>query len=67
MGDIHEIGEVIKSRRKFLRLTQDELAEISGISLRSLKAIELGKGNPSIAQLNKLLDAIGLKVTLGNK
>ncbi len=50
-----------------MRLTQDELAEISGISLRSLKAIELGKGNPSIAQLNKLLDAIGLKVTLGKK
>jgi len=67
MNDTKEIGNVIKSRRKLLKLTQDELAEISDISLRSLKAIELGKGNPSIAQLSKVLDAIGLKITIGKK
>ena len=67
MTNLNEIGKIIKSRRKLLQLTQDELAEISGISLRSLKSMELGKGNPSIEQLDKVLDAIGLKMSVGKK
>jgi y4mF family transcriptional regulator len=67
MRNLRNIGQEIKDRRKFLQITQEELAEISGISLRSLKAIELGKANPSISQLNKVLDAIGLKIEIGKK
>jgi transcriptional regulator with XRE-family HTH domain len=67
MNAISHIGREIKNRRRLLRLTQDDLAEICGISIRSLKAIELGKGNPSFSQLSKVLGAIGLKITVGKK
>lgn len=67
MDNLTDISKAIKTRRKLLKLTQDELAEISRISVRSLKAIELGKGNPGISQLNKVLDTLGLKITIGIK
>lgn len=59
-----EIGQTIRNRRKFLSIMQKDLSEITGISLRSLIDIETGKGNPSINQLNKILDALGLTLKL---
>jgi y4mF family transcriptional regulator len=59
-----EIGQTIRKRRKFLGIMQKDLSEITGISLRSLIDIETGKGNPSINQLNKILDALGLTLKL---
>ena len=67
MKNLRDIGREIKDRRKLLQITQEELAEISGVSLRSLKAIELGKGNPTVSQLNKVLEAIGLRIIIGLK
>jgi len=55
-----EIGNIIKERRKFLQINQNELSEIVGLGLRSLIDIESGKGNPTIDQLNKTADALGL-------
>ena len=59
-----EIGQVIKERRKFLKIRQKDLSEIVGISLRSLVDIETGKGNPTIDQLNKILDVLGLSIKI---
>jgi transcriptional regulator with XRE-family HTH domain len=61
---INEIGSEIKKRRIFLKITQQNLAEITGISLRSLQYIEKGQMNPSIEQLEKILDAIGLEIVI---
>jgi transcriptional regulator with XRE-family HTH domain len=61
---IKEIGIDIKKRRNFLRITQHDLAEITGISRRSLQYIEKGQMNPSIEQLEKILDAIGLEIVI---
>lgn len=55
--------EIIKNRREALQVTQDELAEISGVGLRTLKAFESGKGNPTLQTLNKLANALGLELT----
>jgi y4mF family transcriptional regulator len=59
-----EIGKSIKDRRKFLKITQKELSDIVDVGLRSLVDIENGKGNPTVEQLNKILDVIGLKIIL---
>lgn len=64
---ITEIGIEIKKRRNFLRITQQDLAEITGISRRSLQYIEKGQMNPSIEQLEKILDAIGLELIIRTK
>lgn len=57
-----EIGEEIRQRRKFLRITQKELSEIVGLGLHSLINIESGKGNPTIGQLQKVVSVMGLSI-----
>ena len=59
-----ELGNIIKDRRKYLGITQKELSEIVGIGLRSLVDIENGKGNPTLDQLQKINDSIGLKLEI---
>ncbi|MCH7772014.1 MAG: helix-turn-helix transcriptional regulator [Bacteroidetes bacterium] len=59
-----ELGIKIKERRKFFNLTQIDLAEITGIGRRSLQMIEAGKGNPTLEQLIKIFDVLGLELEL---
>ena len=59
-----ELLKVLKERRETLYVTQEHLAELSGVGLRTLKAIESGKGNPTIETLNKLADVLGLELKL---
>lgn len=42
------LREVIKARRKVLGISQQDLAEMSGISLPTVKDIERGLANPSL-------------------
>jgi transcriptional regulator with XRE-family HTH domain len=54
----------LKDRRESLQVTQDTLADISGVSLRALKQLESGKGNPTLETLSKLAEALGLELSL---
>jgi transcriptional regulator with XRE-family HTH domain len=54
----------LKERREALQVTQEMLADISGVSLRTLKQFESGKGNPTLETLTKLSEALGLEVNL---
>ena len=54
----------IKERRKVLAISQETLADISGVGLRTLKQFESGKGNPTLETLQKLCDALGLEIKL---
>ena len=58
------IGNQIKKRRKFLKITQKHLSELTGVSLRSLQMIENGQINTTIEQLDKILNVLGLKIKL---
>ena len=53
----------MQRRRKLLKITQNDLSEISGVSLRTIKAIEKGKVNPTVAILNRVFDPLGLTLT----
>lgn len=53
---------IIKQRREMLQVTQETLAQLSGVGLRTLKQFESGKGNPTLLTLQKLADALGLEV-----
>ena len=59
-----ELGNRIRSRRLTLGLKQRSLAEIAGLSVHGLSDIESGKGNPTLAVLNQLADALGLDLHL---
>lgn len=56
------LKEVIKNRRKVLGISQLDLAELSGISLPTVKDIERGTANPSLATISKLLDVLGMEI-----
>ncbi|MEZ0610351.1 helix-turn-helix transcriptional regulator [Fibrella sp. WM1] len=57
----------LAARRDVLRITQEHLAELSGVGLRTVKAIESGKGNPTVATLMKLADVLGMELRLAVK
>lgn len=61
---LSELVLELKKRRETLNVTQEQLAEISGVGLRTLKQFESGKGNPTLQTLYKLADALGLKLKL---
>jgi transcriptional regulator with XRE-family HTH domain len=52
----------LKERRETLKISQETLAELSGIGLRTLKQLESGKGNPTIATLQKLAKTLGMEI-----
>ncbi|WP_194974804.1 helix-turn-helix domain-containing protein [Aquiflexum lacus] len=56
--------KTIKERREALHVTQETIAELSGVGLRTLKQFESGKGNPTLLTLQKLLDVLGMEVCL---
>lgn len=62
MIQLQNLINVIKERRKVLNLTQEDLAGIAGVSLRTLKAVESGKGNPSLETILKILNTMGLSL-----
>ena len=59
-----DIINKVKTRRESLHVTQETLAQLSGVALRTLKQFESGKGNPTLQTLQKLGDTLGLEVTL---
>jgi transcriptional regulator with XRE-family HTH domain len=56
--------KTIKERRDVMQVTQETLAQLSGVGLRTLKQFESGKGNPTLITLQKLSDVLGLEVCL---
>ncbi len=56
--------EAIKKRREILGVTQQDLAELSGVGLRTLKALESSKSNPTFETLNKLAEVLGMELKL---
>lgn len=58
------IGETILNRRNELGIRQQELADLAGVGINTLVAIERGKGNPSVKTLMRIADVLGLKLYL---
>jgi transcriptional regulator with XRE-family HTH domain len=59
-----DLVETIKARREMLQVNQEMLAALSGVSLRTIKQFESGKGNPTLQTISKLADTLGLELTL---
>ncbi|MBP7477963.1 MAG: helix-turn-helix transcriptional regulator [Chitinophagales bacterium] len=59
-----ELIKTIKARREALQVTQERLAELSGVGLRTLKQFESGKGNPTLLTLQKISELLGMEICL---
>lgn len=56
------LQEVMKSRRKVLGISQQDLSEMAGIGLATIKDVERGKGNPSLSTVTRILDILGMDI-----
>ena len=61
------IGKTIKERRKALKITQPDLADLAKISVNTLYKIERGEANPTIDILERILEVLGLDIKLEAK
>ena len=59
-----EIGVRVRAARKELGLRQDELAIAAGVSTRAIHQIEHGKPTSRFDTLSRVLDVIGLGLTV---
>lgn len=64
---VTQIGEAIRKRRTSLKLTQEDLSEMSEIAIRTIHQIENGSGNPSFNTLNQLFQILGLDLSINIK
>ena len=58
------ISDQIRDRRKQLGISQRDLAEIAGVSLHTLSDLESGRGNPTVATLQRVLAPLGLVLSV---
>jgi DNA-binding XRE family transcriptional regulator len=56
------LTEGVREMRAIAGMTQEEFAQHRGVSARVIKALELGKGNPTVATLNRIGEFFGLEV-----
>jgi y4mF family transcriptional regulator len=60
-----DLGQVIRNRRKALRLTQDDLALDMGITRQRLGDLERGKPGIHLDVALRACKALGLRVAVG--
>ena len=59
-----ELRQLIISNRNDLDITQNQLAEKSGVSQSNISKIENGSYRPNIATLKKIADALGKRLVI---
>ena len=57
------VGDRIREARKQAGLTQNQLAEKSGVATISIHQYEAGKRKPQIERLQRIADALGVSIT----
>lgn len=53
-------GQIIREKRNALRLKQEDLSLRSGVAVKTIHSIELGKGNPAIKTILRLFEILEL-------
>jgi y4mF family transcriptional regulator len=59
-----QLGMIIQARRKSRKILQEDVAEVAGISSRTLRDIENGTANPELDTLLSLCQSLGLEIKL---
>lgn len=61
-SNMNTISKKIKKFRKIKNMSQDELAQLSGINVSTIKKYECGLRNPKPEQLLKIANALGISI-----
>ncbi len=61
------VAAEVRSRRTGLRLTQQDLADMAGVSERFVRFVEQGKPSVQLDSLIALLETLGLELQLATR
>ena len=56
------LAATLAARRKTLGISQNDLSEMSGVSLATIKNIERGVGNPSFETVERILSVLVMEI-----
>ena len=59
-----ELGQLLRKRRRHLGISQIDFAKLAGVAVHTVSDIESGKGNPPLEVLQKVLDPLGLELSV---
>jgi DNA-binding XRE family transcriptional regulator len=65
MPDLARIGQVFAERRVTLRLTQQTLADLAGVSRYSVQSLERGSSSTKIGSVLEVAKVLGLHIDVG--
>ncbi|PNH79069.1 type II toxin-antitoxin system Y4mF family antitoxin [Arthrobacter sp. AFG20] len=66
-GFTPQLAATVRARRADLRLSQQDLADMAGVSERFVRFVEQGKESLRLDTLLALLDTLGLELQLGTR
>jgi y4mF family transcriptional regulator len=58
------LAAVVRERRRRLDLRQEDLADLAGVSLRFVQALEAGKATVQLDRVEAVLEVLGLRLTV---
>ncbi|MGD9944502.1 MAG: type II toxin-antitoxin system Y4mF family antitoxin [Burkholderiaceae bacterium] len=70
IGDIpsgRELGTLIRQERKAQRLTQEQLAALTGVGPRFIRELEAGKESCQLGRALLVLSALGLRLAVSRR
>ena len=59
-----DVGALVRARRKELGLTQQDVADLGGLSAKFLRDLEGGKSTIRLDKLRAVLTVLGLELTV---
>jgi transcriptional regulator with XRE-family HTH domain len=65
--NLEQLGNIIRERRNELSLSQENLSIKSDGAIKTIHSVELGKANPSVKTLEKILENLELQIIVVNK
>ena len=60
---LSDLGALIRNRRRMLSLSQDDLAEATGVSRRFVYDVEQGKASAEFDRVMRLCAALGIRLS----
>ena len=64
---VRTLGRMIRDERKKQRLTQEQLAAVSGVGVRFIRELEQGKASCHIGKSLMVLAMLGLEIQVGGE
>ena len=62
--DLKVFGQIIREKRNTIGLKQEELSQQSGVALKTIHSIELGKGNPALKTILRIFEILALDLII---